>query len=61
HPYDQMDMLLWGHTNEIAPADLAEQVGLEVADVEAGYREIDRKRVATEYLHASAVLLDSTD
>jgi NAD+ synthase len=61
HPYDQMDMLLWGHTNEIAPADLAEQVGLEVADVEAGYREIDRKRVATEYLHASAVLLDATD
>jgi NAD+ synthase len=61
HPYDQMDMLLWGHTKNVAPADLAQRVGLEVDEVEAGYREIDRKRVATEYLHAPAVLLDPTD
>ncbi len=61
HPYEQMDMLLWGHTRDVGPAELAERVGLEVAEVEAGYREIDRKRVATEYLHAPAVLFDSTD
>ena len=60
HPYDQMDMLLWGHTMKVEPAELAERVGLEVAEVEAGYREIDRKRVATQYLHAPAVLFDPT-
>jgi NAD+ synthase len=61
HPYEQMDLLLWGHTGDITPAELAQRVGLEVAEVEAGYREIDRKRVATEYLHAPAVLVDPTD
>ena len=45
-----------GTTNEVAPADLAARVGLEADDVEAAYGEIERKRVATEYLHAPAVL-----
>jgi NAD+ synthase len=58
HPYDQMDLLLWGHENGVAPADLASRVHLEADEIEAGYREIERKRVATEYLHAPAVLVD---
>ncbi len=60
HPYEQMDLLLWGHENGVAPPDLASRVGLEVNEIEAAYREIERKRVATEYLHAPAVLVDPT-
>jgi NAD+ synthase len=56
-----MDLLVWGHDNEVAPADLASRVGLESAEIEAAYREIERKRVATEYLHAPAVLVDPAD
>jgi len=61
HPYDQMDLLMWGHDNEIAPADLASRVTLQADEIEAAYREIERMRVATEYLHAPAVLVDPSD
>jgi NAD+ synthase len=61
HPYERMDLLMWGHDGGVAPAELAPRVSLEADEVEAAYREIDRKRVATEYLHAPAVLLDRTD
>jgi hypothetical protein len=56
-----MDLLMWGHDNEVAPADLTSRVGLEAGEVEAAYREIERMRVATEYLHAPAVLVDPAD
>jgi NAD+ synthase len=58
-PYEQMDLLLWGHGEGIDAAELASQVGLEAAMVEAAYSEIERRRVATEYLQAPAVLVDS--
>jgi NAD+ synthase len=60
HPYEQMDLLMWGHESGVAPAELAPRVGLEEGEIEAAYREIERKRVATEYLHAPAVLVDPT-
>jgi hypothetical protein len=34
---------------------------LEADEVDAAYREIERMRVATEYLHAPAVLVEPTD
>ncbi len=58
-PYEQMDLLLWGRDEGIEAAELASQVGLEAEMVEAAYSEIDRRRVATEYLQSPAVLLDS--
>jgi NAD+ synthase len=61
HPYEQMDLLIWGHEKGLAPVELAPRVGLGEEDVQAAYREIERKRVATEYLHAPAVLVDPTD
>ena len=41
-----------------ARATLAPPVGLAAEDVEAAYREIERRRVATAYLHAPAVLVE---
>jgi NAD+ synthase len=58
YPYEQMDLLLWGHENGVEAADLAPRVQLEPAAVEAAYAEIVRKRLATEYLAAPAVLVD---
>ena len=37
------------------------RVGLSADEVEAAYREIERRRVATEYLHAPAVIVDPHD
>ena len=61
HPYERMDLLLWGHASGVAPAELAARVGPRADEVEAAYREIERRRVATEYLHAPAVLVDPHD
>jgi NAD+ synthase len=58
HPYERMDLLMWGHETGVAPAELAPRAGISEQDVEAAYGEIERRRVATEYLHAPAVLID---
>jgi NAD+ synthase len=58
HPYERMDLLMWGHETGVAPAELAPRAGISEEDVEAAYGEIERRRVATEYLHAPAVLID---
>ena len=58
HPHERMDLLLWGHTHGVDPGDLADDVGLPVPEVAAAYAEIERRRIATEYLHAPAVLVE---
>jgi len=60
-PYEQMDLLMWGHDQGVEAGELAPRVGLEPHRVEAAYREIERRRVATEYLQAPAVLVDPGD
>jgi NAD+ synthase len=57
HPYERMDLLLWGHDEGVPPVALSTEVGLEPDQVEVSYREIERRRVATEYLHASPMIL----
>ena len=54
HPYDRMDLLLWGHEHGVEPAELHRASAWRPEEVEAAYREIERRRVATEYLHAPA-------
>lgn len=56
YPYDRMDPLLWGQTAGVAPAELAPRVGMSAEEVEVAYGEIERRRVATHYLHAAAVV-----
>jgi NAD+ synthase len=57
YPYEQMDLLVWGETNGVPAAEVAAQAGLGVESVEAAYWEIARRREATAYLHAPAVVL----
>jgi NAD+ synthase len=58
YPYEQMDVLMWGHAHGISAAALSPRVGLSPEEVEAAYREIERRRVATEYQHAPAIVLE---
>jgi NAD+ synthase len=59
YPYEQMDLLMWGHGEGMDAAELAPRVGLEPSEVEVAYEEIERRRVATEYLQAPAVLVEA--
>jgi NAD+ synthase len=56
HPYDRMDALMRGHREGVAPAELAPSVDLEAEEVQAAYAEIERRREATRYLHAPAIV-----
>jgi NAD+ synthase len=58
HPYERMDALMRGHADGVDAAELAPSVGLSPEEVEAAYSEIDRRREATRYLHAAAVVPD---
>jgi NAD+ synthase len=59
HPHERMDLLVWGRDAGLAAGELAPRVGLDPGAVEAAYWEIDRRRVATRYLHAPPLLLDA--
>jgi NAD+ synthase len=59
HPHERMDVLLWGYAHDMQPEALSDRVGLAPKDVEIAYREIERRRVATEYLHAPPIVFDS--
>jgi NAD+ synthase len=59
HPYERMDLLMWGQINGVSAAELAPRTGLTEDAVAAAYAEIERRRVATEYLHAPAVIVDA--
>ncbi len=56
YPYDRMDPLVWGQSTGVAPAELAPRVGMSAEEVEVAYGEIERRRVATQYLHAAAIV-----
>lgn len=57
-PYDKMDICLFGKNHELRPSDVAEVVGLSEQQVARVYRDIDAKRQAAHYLHASPMLVE---
>jgi NAD+ synthase len=61
HPYERMDLLVWARDRGVAADELAPRVDLGADGVAAAYWEIDRRRVATRYLHAPPVVLAPTD
>ena len=57
YSYERMDELMWGHAHDVDPADLCDRVGMSAEEVGVAYAEIERRRTATAYLHAPAVLV----
>lgn len=57
HPYGRMDLLMWGQLEGVEPEALSDAVGMPPAEVADAYAEIERRRVATEYLHAPALVM----
>jgi NAD+ synthase len=58
HPYDRMDLLVWGQGQGFPAAALAPRTGMDEAAVETAYAEIERRREATAYLHAPPLFVD---
>lgn len=58
YPYDRMDALVWGQSQAIPAVELAARVEMKESDVEVAYAEIERRRVATRYLHAAAIVAE---
>ncbi len=56
-PYPEMDLLLWAKNNEVTAENAAQVMGLEPAQVERVYKDINRKRATTLPLHLTGLLL----
>lgn len=57
-PIAKLDAALAARNAGRAASDVAGETGMTVADVERAYRQIDRKRAATRYLHMPALLVE---
>jgi NAD+ synthase len=57
-PYEQMDLVLWGKNHGLPAAEVAAGMGLEVAQIERVYKDIDQKRRTTRYLHLKPQLIE---
>ncbi len=57
-PYDRMDLCLYGKNHQVSPEVVAQSIGLEPAQVQRVYADIDTKRVTTRYLHLPPLLID---
>ena len=56
-PYADMDLALWGHDHGLPAAEMGRVLGLEPEQAEWVYRDIERKRGTTVYLHAAPRLV----
>ncbi len=56
-PYPEMDLLLWAKNNQVSSENAAVVMGLETAQVERVFKDIERKRATTLPLHLSGLLV----
>lgn len=57
-PYESMDLCLYGKNNGVDAEQVGRHTGLSTAQVAAIYRDIDRKRATTRYLHLPPLLIE---
>ncbi len=60
-PYDKMDLCLYGKNHGVTPVEVAAVTEMTAGQVERVYRDIDAKRNATRYLHATSLLVDKVE
>lgn len=58
-PYDVMDLCLYGKNHSIDAETLSRHVGLTAEQVLGIYKDIDKKRSTTRYLHLHPVLMEA--
>ncbi len=56
-PYPEMDLLLWAKNHQVSADNTAQVMGLETAQVERVFKDIDRKRATTLPLHLAGLLV----
>jgi NAD+ synthase len=56
-PYGEMDFCLYAHDHGVSAEDVAERLGLTSVQIERVYRDIEAKRRAARYLHASPLMV----
>jgi len=61
HPHERMDLLVWGERHAVPADELAGPAGVAPEAVATAYAEIARRRAATAYLHAPALVADAPD
>ena len=57
-PYPAMDLCLWGKNHGTDPGEVGAALGMSREAIVAVYRDIDRKRRATRYLHERPLLVE---
>jgi NAD+ synthase len=60
-PYQKMDLCLYGKNHNLPVADVADEAGITVEQLERVYRDIDQKRRSTWYLQAYPMLVEPVD
>jgi NAD+ synthase len=58
-PYHEMDLCLYAKNNGISPGDVGRVLGMPTDRIEFVYADIDRKRAASRYLHATPLLVEA--
>ena len=56
-PYRSMDLALWAIDHDVPAQDLGHVLGLDAAEVETVYKDIQGKRRTTRYLHLPPITL----
>jgi len=60
-PYNKMDIALWALNNKLPASELAEYLECSEKQAQWIYDDIEAKRKATYYMHASPVLIDPVE
>lgn len=57
-PYREMDLALWSFNHDVPEQDLAACLGISRENAALIYKDVERKRKTTAYLHLKPVLID---
>lgn len=60
-PYAQMDLALWAYEHGVPAERLAPALGLDAAQAQHVYRDIEAKRRTTRYLHLAPLLVEALE
>lgn len=58
-PYQKMDYALWAHNNDTPASELAKFLSITAEQAEWIYKDIQKKRQTTAYLHAKPYLIEN--